>query len=56
MLTVNQVKSRLRSGRVMYGRLLTSPHGDEWIRVGLYRIGQLNYYLGLVTVYGFIEE
>lgn len=55
MLTIEQVKTRLRRQRVLYGRLVTSPDGAEWIRVGLTR-AQLEYYLDRVTCYGFIQD
>lgn len=55
MLTIEQVKARLRRQRVLYGRLVTSPDGVEWIRVGLTR-AQLEYYLDRVTCYGFIQD
>jgi hypothetical protein len=55
MLTIEQVKARLRRQRVLYGRLVTSPDGAEWIRVSLTR-AQLKYYLDRVTCYGFIQD
>ncbi|HML35129.1 hypothetical protein [Sporomusa sphaeroides] len=55
MLTLEQVKARLRSRRELYGKLVTSPDGAEWIRVSLTR-AQLTYYLTRVICYGFIPD
>ena len=55
MLTVEQVQKRLRRSRVLYGRLVTSPDGSEWIRVQLTR-DVLKYYQAQVTCYGFILD
>ncbi|QDR82990.1 hypothetical protein [Sporomusa termitida] len=37
MLTVEQVRKKLQSSRVLCGRLVTSRDGSEWIRVQLTR-------------------
>lgn len=48
MCSCEQVQARLRRSRVLYGRLLTSPDGTEWIRGGLTRT-VLKYYRERVT-------
>ena len=55
MMTIEQLKQRLRRQREIRGRLLTSPDGAEWIRVTVTR-RQLNHYLDLVQCYGFISD
>ena len=55
MLTLEQVHKRLRASRVLYGRLVTSPDGSEWIRLQLTR-SVLKYYRERVTCYGFIPD
>jgi hypothetical protein len=55
MLTIDELKLRLRRQREIRGRLVTSADGEEWIWVSLTR-NQLTYYLGLVTCYGFIPD
>ena len=55
MLTVEQLKKRLRRSRVLYGRLVTSPDGSEWIRVQLTR-SVLAYYQARMTCYGFLPD
>lgn len=55
MLTVEQVKKRLQWGKALYGRLVTSPDGSEWIRVQLTR-PVLAYYQARLHCYGFIPD
>ena len=55
MLTLEQVQKRLRRSRELYGRLVTSQDGSEWIRVQLTR-DVLRYYQARVTCYGFIPD
>lgn len=55
VMTIEQVKTRLRRQREIKGRLLTSPDGSEWIRACVTK-AQLNYYPGLVKCYGFIPD
>ena len=56
MMTVEQVKAKLRRGKSVYGKLLTSADGQEWIRVTLSSKAELDYYLGRTMCYGIILD
>ncbi|WP_021168058.1 hypothetical protein SOV_50540 [Sporomusa ovata DSM 2662] len=56
MLTIEQVRSRIRHQKVVNGKLLTSTDGEEWIRVTLTNQSQLDYYLSRISIYGFIQD
>lgn len=56
MLTIEQVRAKLKRGKEVRGRLLTSEDGNSWIRVTLSNQSQLDYYLSRIACYGLIEE
>jgi hypothetical protein len=54
-LAIEQIRKKIKRGKGLWGQLVTSPDGPEWIWMQL-TPAALKYYQERVTCYGFIPD